>query len=220
MNIISNTDRNSFTAKQRIASWASHDDPYMVVLSEQAQFLALAVIIAYLSAYKDGSRHNTFLASHGWAKTFLNHRKGSEMRCLNALEKYLSTHPKQVAQLLESEHILISQDDRETRLRRAYRYFQQRGATGILDAVDGYRNAVSLYLEELRYEQERRQAAKRERLMGLRNLVERVKALKAKRDYLKIVGTARDLLGLDATATGTFHGIDLRHWRYLVAPLE
>lgn len=220
MNKTANFDKDLYTAKKRIASWSTHSDPFMVVLSQDTRFLALEVIVAYLSCYKDGSKRNAFLAAHGWVKTFLNHRSGSEAKVLSGLTSYLSNHPRQCALLLESEHIFITQEDRETRLRKAYGYFLERGAKDILVAIEGYLNAVSLRLADLRYEEDKRRAKKRKRLERLRAVVDRVRAIKARRDYLKIVETARDLLGLNAKAVGAFHGIDVRHWRYLVAPLE
>jgi len=220
MNILPRTEKTLFTGNRRLASWASHSDPYMVVLSEQAQFLALEVVIAYLSAFRDGSRNNTFLRAHGWAKNFLSNRKGSEAAMLRGLTTYLFRNPRQAALILESEHLLIARDEREHRLRRAYDYFARRGSQHILDMIECYQNAVYLVEEERQHEAALLAARKRNQLARLKRLVARIKASKAQQNFTVVLDRMKTLLALDAKRTETVAGVDLLHWRYLVSPLE
>ena len=220
MNTLPNSSHNSFTARKRIASWASHSDPYMVVLSEQAQFLALEVIVAYLSAFKDRSRSNAFLRSHGWAKSFLNLRKGNEEAMLHGLTTYLSRNPRQVALLLESEHILIGGNQRVSRLRSAYGFFVSRGSQYLLDMIDFYLNAVYLIEEERRYDAEKAAAQKRNRMLRMKRLVARVKASKAQRCFIEVLDATKVFLAPITKVRREFANVGLGHWRYLVAPLE
>ena len=220
MNISSNIGRDQYASKRRIVSWSSHSDPFMVVLSEQSQFLALEVILAHLSAFRDGSRHNAFLASHGWAKNLLNNRKGSETAMLRGLARHLAWNPRQAALLLESEHILISREDREDRIRKAYGYFDALGCQEMLDMILCYLNAVFLVEEERRYEVDMAASRERARLVRLERLVARVRAMKAQRNFTEVLDTVKALLGMDTKATGKVFGVDLRHWRYLVSPLD
>lgn len=220
MNISSNIGRDQYESKRRIAAWSSYSDPFMVVLSEQSQFLALEVILAHLSSFRDGSRHNAFFRAHGWAKTFLNSRKGGEAAMLRGLTAYLSRSPRQAALMLESEHILISREDRIARLRSAYGYFVGRGATAILDMIECYLNAVHFVEEERRYDAAMAAGRERARLARLERLVARVKAMKAKRNFTEVLDAVKALLEMNTKATGKVFGVDLRHWRYLVSPLE
>ena len=220
MNILSNSSNNSFTARKRIASWASHSDPFMVVLSEQAQFLALEVIVAFLSAYQDGSRHNAFLNSHGWAKSFLNSRRGGETAMLRGLTQYLARNPRQAAFLLESEHILIAPEQRVSRLRSAYGHFVSRGCQDFLETFECYLNAVYLVEEERRYDAERVVTQTRNRLLRMKRLLERVKAIKAKRCFIEVIDVVKVLFTPNTKVKRGLTKVDLGHWRYLVAPLE
>lgn len=221
MNISSNIGRDQYASKRRIAAWSSYSDPYMVVLSEQAQFLALEVIVAYLSAFRDRSRHNAFLRAHGWAKNFLNSHKGGEAAMLRGLTTYLSRNPRQAALLLvDTNHILISPEDRIARLRSAYGYFVGRGATAILDMIGCYLNAVHFVEEERRYDAAMAAGRERARLARLERVVARVKAMKAKRNFTEVLDAVKALLGMNTKSTGEVFGVDLRHWRYLMAPLE
>ncbi len=220
MNFDTQTYRTTFTAQKRITAWSAYSDPHMVVLSEQPQFLALHVIIAYLAAYQDGSRRNAFLASHGWVKTFLSMKKGHEVANLRGLMTYLERHPRQAALLLESEHILMSREEREARIRSAYGYFVGRDCQHILEMIECYLNAVHFVLEERRYDEQMTRVRAQERKDRLERLVVRVRTLKARSQVVNILETVKSVLALDKTAKGRIFGVDIRHWRYLVAPLE
>ena len=139
---------------------------------------------------------------------------------LRGLTTYLSRNPRQAALLLESEHILIARDERVSRLRSAYGFFVGRGCQRILDMIECYLNAVHLVEEDRRYDAEMATARKRNRLARMKRLVARVKAIKAQRNFAEVLDRVKTLLTLNAKASGTVLGVDLRHWRYLVAPLE
>jgi hypothetical protein len=215
------TGKNSFTARKLIASWMSYSDPYMVVLSRRPKYLALEVMVAYLSAYDGKSRRNAFLASHGWTKNFLNLRKGSEVCNLRALSQFLEDNPRQAALLLrDTQHILISSEDRIARLRSAYGFFVGRGCNEVLNTITSYLKAVHGVQKKRQQDREPVPAPRREPDPRLQRLVARVKAIKAQRNFTEVLGRVKTLLALNTKATGMVAGVDLRHWRYLVSPLE
>lgn len=214
------THKDHFTSAKRIESWHGHEDPYMVVLSTHPEFLAVEVLIAHLSSFNAGSRKNSFLASHGWAKSFLHQKKGQEVCQLKGLTKYLSANPRQTALLLESEHILLDQNSRVERLRRAYGYFVGNESQGALEGIEGYLDAVNLCLEERRYDEKVERAAKRSHLVRLKKIIERVAMLKAQQGFDQMVDRVKAILVFPAKANAEIAGKELRHWKYLVSPLE
>lgn len=221
MNIHSNIGKDQYTSRRQIAAWSEYSDPFMVVLSEQSQFLALEVIISRQASYRKGSRHNALLCAHGWTKSFFNSRQNGESKTLRGLTTYLSNNPKQMALLLKDvDHILISLEERVARLHNARKHFTDRGAVVMLNMIDCYLNAVRFVEDERRDDELMAAAPERNRLARMKRLVERVKMIKAQRNFIEVLDRVKVLLGMNAKATGKVDRLDLWHWRHLVSPLE
>lgn len=217
-NFSSNTNVQ-YVSQKRISAWSVHSDAHMVVLAEDPMFLALNVVVSYLSAYSDGSKRNALLASHSWVHPYVNFKKGFGKKALNRLAEKLRKSPRQAALLLESEHILMTQDVRIAQMRKAYGYFIERGATDITDLIECFFNAVSMVEDERKYDARIAASKRNQHIQKLVNLVAKAKTLSSAR--VRIVISLSTLPGLKGVIkVMSPREAEREVWAYLVGPVE
>lgn len=209
----------NYTSKKRVASWALHADAHMVVQAEDTMFLALNVVVGYLSAYQEGSKRNGFLASHAWVHPYVNLKEGFGKKALDRLARKLRRSPRQTALLLESEHIFVEPEVRVEQMRKAYGYFMERGATDITDLIVCFFNAVSMVENERRYDARCAATKRSQSTQKLVQLVSKVRSLAAARNWvLMSLNPLQDLPRVVGVVS--LRRAQREVWSYLVCPIE